>query len=123
MFLLEQVMSQLHIRKRIGNLKNRLCESSLQAAPGWTNVLNVVLFFNWISFLELWCSVIVHLLILRQSVGLNENVELVTAELTCLEDQQVQCIISQVGSGSDLVCGDPHQQLLVVSPCEQQTAS
>lgn len=43
--------------------------------------------------------------------------------LTCFEDQQVQCVISQVGGGSDLVRGDSHQQLLVVSPRQQQTAS
>lgn len=35
----------------------------------------------------------------------------------------MQCIISQVGGSSDLMCGDSHQQLLVVSPGEQQTAS
>lgn len=35
----------------------------------------------------------------------------------------MQCIISQVGGSSDLMRGDSHQQLLVVSPGEQQTAS
>lgn len=43
--------------------------------------------------------------------------------LTCLEDQQVQRVVSQVGGSSDFMCGDPHEQLLVVSPCQQQTAS
>ncbi len=42
---------------------------------------------------------------------------------TCLEDQQVQRIVSQVGGSSDLMCGNPHQQLLIVSPRQQQTAS
>lgn len=35
----------------------------------------------------------------------------------------MQCVVSQVGGGGDLVCGNPHQQLLVVSPRQQQTAS
>lgn len=35
----------------------------------------------------------------------------------------MQRIVSQVGGSSDLMCGNPHQQLLVVPPCEQQTAS
>lgn len=34
----------------------------------------------------------------------------------------MQRIVSQVGGSSDLVRWDPHQQLLVVPPGEQQTA-
>lgn len=43
--------------------------------------------------------------------------------VTCLEDQQVQRVVSQVGGSSDLVRGNPHQQLLVISPGQQQAAS
>lgn len=43
--------------------------------------------------------------------------------VTCLEDQQVQCVVSQVGGSSDLMRGNPHQQLLVIPPRQQQTAS
>lgn len=43
--------------------------------------------------------------------------------VTCLEDQQVQRVVSQVGGSSDLMRGNPHQQLLVIPPCQQQTAS
>lgn len=42
--------------------------------------------------------------------------------VTCLEDQQVQRVVPQVGGGGDLMRGDPHQQLLVIPPGEQQTA-
>ena len=42
--------------------------------------------------------------------------------LTRLEDQQVQGVVSQVGGGGELVRWDPHQQLLVVAPGEQQAA-
>lgn len=42
--------------------------------------------------------------------------------VTCLEDQQVQRVVSQVGGSSDLMRGNPHQQLLVIPPRQQQTA-
>lgn len=35
----------------------------------------------------------------------------------------MQRVVSQVGGGGDLVRWDPHQQLLVVSPRQQQAAS
>lgn len=34
----------------------------------------------------------------------------------------MQCIVSQVGGSSDLMSGDSHEQLLVVSPGEQQAS-
>lgn len=41
---------------------------------------------------------------------------------TCFEDEEVQGIITQVGGCGDLMCGDAQDQLLVVTPGEQQAA-
>lgn len=35
----------------------------------------------------------------------------------------MQCVIPQVGGSGNLVRGDPHQQLLIVPPGEQEAAS
>lgn len=41
---------------------------------------------------------------------------------TCFEDEEVQGIITQVGGCSDLMRGDAQDQLLIVTPGEQQAA-
>lgn len=41
---------------------------------------------------------------------------------TCFQHQEVQGIIPQVGGGSDLMGGDPQDELLIVSPGEKEAA-